>query len=47
MGQGISGVCCSCGYDKEEETPYMEREDNTHCEHWWDGPDAAVPEPPR
>lgn len=31
------GVCCSCGYDGEEETDCPKREDDTHCEHWWDG----------
>lgn len=34
---GVYGVCCSCGYAAEEETPCFEREDGTHCEHWWDG----------
>jgi hypothetical protein len=33
------GRCCSCGYDGEAETPCEKREDETHCDHWWDGPD--------
>jgi hypothetical protein len=35
----INGTCCSCGYSGAEETPCQAREDRTHCEHWWDGPD--------
>ena len=35
----INGICCSCGYSGEEETKCPDREDQTHCYHWWDGPD--------
>ncbi|VVB53304.1 Uncharacterised protein [uncultured archaeon] len=35
----VNGVCCSCGYKGKKETPCKVREDDTHCEHWWDGPD--------
>lgn len=31
------GVCCSCGYEGQDETPCPAREDKIHCEHWWDG----------
>lgn len=41
----VNGACCSCGYDGEEETPCGAREDETHCEHWWDGPDALPTKP--
>ena len=34
---GIGGKCCSCGYEGKTETPCTVREDQTHCEHWWDG----------
>ena len=37
----ISGICCSCGYSGKEETPCSQREDKTHCEHWWDGADEG------
>jgi len=33
-----NGKCCNCGYEGTEETPCPEREDQTHCVHWWDGP---------
>ena len=33
------GVCCSCGYAGEEETPCLAREDGVHCVHWYDGPE--------
>lgn len=33
------GKCCSCGYEGSEETPCESREDETHCVHWWDGPE--------
>ncbi len=35
----ISGKCCDCGYIGEKETKCPNREDKTHCECWWDGPD--------
>jgi len=38
---GVTGVCCNCGYHGQEETPCPEREDGTHCEHWWDGEAAS------
>ena len=34
------GACCACGYGASDETPCPAREDGTHCNHWWDGPDA-------
>jgi hypothetical protein len=37
------GRCCTCGYDGPDETPCLSREDRTHCVHWWDGPDEALP----
>jgi hypothetical protein len=45
----VAGKCCSCGYDGEDETPCPKREDGTHCDHWWDGPDepARAPSPSR
>lgn len=36
----MAGVCCSCGYSGEKETACQMRDDHTHCEHWWDGPDS-------
>lgn len=39
---GIDGVCCSCGYDGQRETECKQRDDRTHCEHWWDGPAAQA-----
>ena len=39
------GVCCTCGYEGDEETPCPKRNtakynfDQIHCVHWWDGPD--------
>ena len=30
------GVCCACGYDGDEETACMEREDKTHCVHYYE-----------
>lgn len=35
----VSGQCCSCGYAGKMETLCGEREDESHCEHWWDGAD--------
>jgi hypothetical protein len=35
--QVSSGVCCSCGYSGEDESPCPKREDGTHCNCWWDG----------
>lgn len=40
--QTKDGRCCSCGYDGEVETPCLKREDETHCEHWWDGPEEVA-----
>lgn len=34
------GTCCTCGYFGPEETECPSREDRTHCEHWYDGPEA-------
>lgn len=31
------GRCCACGYRGDEECSCPEREDETHCPHWWDG----------
>ena len=36
-----AGVCFSCGYSRQYETDCPTREDHTHCEHWWDGPDTV------
>ncbi len=36
MAKPTDGTCCSCGYTGSEETPCKEREDETHCNHWWD-----------
>jgi len=33
------GVCCNCGYGGAAETPCPYRDDDSHCEHWWDGTD--------
>lgn len=33
------GVCCNCGYKATEETDCLQRADQIHCEHWWDGHD--------
>jgi hypothetical protein len=38
----VDGTCCSCGYNGAEDTPCQAREDRTHCEHWWDGPEERV-----
>ncbi len=43
-----NGQCCTCGYDGQEETPCLKRNtakfnfDQTHCGHWWDGPDEQA-----
>lgn len=37
------GVCCSCGYDGDEDTPCLNRTDRVHCVHWWDGPTTEAP----
>jgi hypothetical protein len=37
MDEPRGGRCCACGYEGNEETPCLEREDETHCVHWWDG----------
>lgn len=34
-----NGVCCACGYDGDEETPCPNRDDATHCVHWWEADD--------
>ena len=44
MNNPKSGRCCTCGYEGEEETPCPARADETHCEHWWDGPDRPEKE---
>lgn len=36
------GTCCDCGYSGDDETPCEKREDGTHCEHWWEGPDEEA-----
>lgn len=38
-----SGTCCFCGFSGEEETECPDSMDETHCEHWWDGPDGDEP----
>lgn len=38
----LEGVCCQCAYAGEEETPCPKRDDETHCNHWWDGPEEAT-----
>lgn len=49
-----AGRCCSCGHDSSkyknaEDQHCLSRDDETHCEHWWDGteddPDK-IPLPP-
>lgn len=40
----VNGTCCSCSYRGAEETPCEARDDHTHCEHWWDGPDGEQDE---
>ncbi len=35
----VLGVCCKCGYAKPKETA-CPKGDGTHCNHWWDGPNA-------
>lgn len=39
------GTCCSCGYSGTGETECKSREDRTHCEHWWDGPEPPPLKP--
>lgn len=39
----LSGRCCSCGYDGEEDMPCPKREDGTHCDHRRDGPNDRRP----
>ena len=34
----MGGRCCACGYMGGEETACAQRDDKTHCEHWYDGP---------
>ena len=41
----VGGKCCACGYTGEEETPCPKRPGDSHCDHWWDGPDAPPGEP--
>jgi len=41
----VDGVCCSCGWASDEETECGDREDRTHCVHWWEGHDDAEPTP--
>lgn len=40
---GIDGICCSCSYSGEEETPCLKQEDGHHCIHWYEGesPDST------
>ncbi len=40
-GTGVDGRCCACGYDEPDETACPKREDETHCVHWWDGPNES------
>lgn len=32
----VGGTCCACGKSDPEETGCPEREDATHCVHWWE-----------
>ncbi len=41
----INGICCSCGYSDDEETPCDQRDDRAHCEHWYEGPDVDEQQP--
>lgn len=44
--KGVEGLCCKCGYSGVEETPCPKDEDG-HCQHWWDGdPETPGPTPP-
>lgn len=43
----INGTCCFCGkrgHFDDPETPCAKSPDESHCEHWWDGPDEEDPE---
>lgn len=43
MREPKMGRCCNCGDEPPygtEETPCPKREDDIHCEHWWDGPEG-------
>lgn len=37
------GKCCTCGYEGDgpegADTPCPKSEDETHCEHYWNGPE--------
>ena len=35
----INGTCCFCGETEEDDGFCPESEDQTHCNHWWEGPD--------
>lgn len=36
-----SGLCCYCGYDGHPKTPCVRGKGQTHCGHWWEGPDGG------
>ena len=40
--EGKDGVCCSCGYTGDVETPCNPRIDKTHCVHWWEGEEESI-----
>jgi len=37
--KGTLGVCCTCGQSEPYPDDCPKREDGTHCDCWWDGPD--------
>jgi SAM-dependent methyltransferase len=37
MAEPVDGTCCDCKNSSAEETPCTAREDEIHCNHWWEG----------